>query len=222
MWCPKCKNEYVPGITKCADCGVALVESLEEFDVESTDTLPQEMGGNSKESFSKCGDLDVEADGDIPAKPSHAYVSKKTRSEDIKSTAYTFTSVGLIGILLLILFATGILPLYVAGYMKIMICVVMGGLFIAFLIIGLRSFQQIKSFSKDADEEEQLLSDVLEWFRTSYTKADIDADLSTDEPEETLYFARYETMQTMILTKYPDIEESLLDHMIEQLYGELF
>lgn len=29
-WCPKCKNEYVEGITKCADCGCELVETLEE------------------------------------------------------------------------------------------------------------------------------------------------------------------------------------------------
>lgn len=28
--CPKCKNEYVDGITQCADCGCALVEAQEE------------------------------------------------------------------------------------------------------------------------------------------------------------------------------------------------
>lgn len=28
-WCPKCKNEYVEGITKCADCGCELAASLE-------------------------------------------------------------------------------------------------------------------------------------------------------------------------------------------------
>ena len=27
-WCPKCKNEYVEGIVKCADCGSELVEEL--------------------------------------------------------------------------------------------------------------------------------------------------------------------------------------------------
>lgn len=29
-WCPKCRNEYVEGITTCADCGVELVAELPE------------------------------------------------------------------------------------------------------------------------------------------------------------------------------------------------
>lgn len=29
-WCPKCRNEYVEGMIVCADCGVDLVETLEE------------------------------------------------------------------------------------------------------------------------------------------------------------------------------------------------
>lgn len=28
MFCPQCKSEYRPGFTRCADCGVALVDSL--------------------------------------------------------------------------------------------------------------------------------------------------------------------------------------------------
>ncbi len=28
MWCPKCKSEYRPGFTVCADCGTPLVEQL--------------------------------------------------------------------------------------------------------------------------------------------------------------------------------------------------
>ncbi|MGB3564175.1 MAG: DUF2007 domain-containing protein [Thermoanaerobaculia bacterium] len=33
MFCPKCKAEYREGILECADCGVALVESLPAKDV---------------------------------------------------------------------------------------------------------------------------------------------------------------------------------------------
>lgn len=29
-WCPKCKNEYKEGFTVCADCGLELVESLQD------------------------------------------------------------------------------------------------------------------------------------------------------------------------------------------------
>jgi hypothetical protein len=30
VFCPRCRSEYVPGYTRCSDCGVALVDSLPE------------------------------------------------------------------------------------------------------------------------------------------------------------------------------------------------
>lgn len=41
MWCPKCRNEYIEGITTCVDCGCELVEELpKEIDKEA----PQVIG----------------------------------------------------------------------------------------------------------------------------------------------------------------------------------
>ena len=34
-WCPKCKNEYREGFTVCSECGVELVDSLEESDEQN-------------------------------------------------------------------------------------------------------------------------------------------------------------------------------------------
>ncbi|MDI6738785.1 MAG: DUF2007 domain-containing protein [Candidatus Edwardsbacteria bacterium] len=39
-FCPRCKAEYVPGITACADCGVALVDHRPAPD------QPQEIDGD--------------------------------------------------------------------------------------------------------------------------------------------------------------------------------
>lgn len=41
MWCPKCKNEYIDGITTCVDCGCDLVAELPE---EIDETAPQLLG----------------------------------------------------------------------------------------------------------------------------------------------------------------------------------
>lgn len=207
MWCPKCKNEYVPGITQCADCGVALVDSLEEYEAAETEVFSAEAADETEVT---------------PIQSSHAYVSKKSKTEDMKSTAYTFTIVGILGLILLVLFAVGVIPLHTANYMKIMICIVMGAMFVIFLVIGIRSFAQIKPYSDAATTEEQLLSEILAWFRDSYDKAVIDADIDTTLQEEMLYFSRYEVMRRYITEKYPDVEDSLLDHIIETLYAEIF
>ena len=39
-WCPKCKNEYREGITKCPDCGTELVDEIQE-EVEEAPVGPQ-------------------------------------------------------------------------------------------------------------------------------------------------------------------------------------
>ncbi len=41
MWCPKCKNEYIDGITTCVDCGAELVTELPE---EIDEHAPQIIG----------------------------------------------------------------------------------------------------------------------------------------------------------------------------------
>lgn len=233
MWCPKCKNEYRPGIGRCSDCNVNLVESLDNLPPEhdlsgelcnkdASDMPENESTINVRQSALPDDDTADHTADFTQSVSSHAYVSKKTKTEDLKSTAYTFTLVGSVGIILLILFGIGVIPLHTSGYMKIMLCIVMGIMLGIFLIIGIRSFLQVKELSAQADLEELKLKEITEWFRSSYTAEDINGHIALNQSEEQLYFSRYEVMNRLIAEKYPQLEESLSDHIIELLYTELF
>ena len=40
--------------------------------------------------------------------------------------------------------------------------------------------------------------------------------------DQDLYFKRYEIMTRFLSKQYPDLEETFLDHLVEELYGKLF
>ena len=153
---------------------------------------------------------------------SHAYVSKDTKKEDVKSTAYTFTIVSIAGFIFLVLLLAGVLPFQLASYTKIMISVVMGIMFCIFFLIGVRSFLDIKKIAKEADDEHKQYDEISKWFQENYSASKIDEGLDLTEEKEQLYFLRFEKMSELINTRYPAVEEAFLDHILEDLYSEIF
>ena len=155
--------------------------------------------------------------------PSHAYVSKKTKKEDVTSTAYTFTIVSVAGFILLILFGLDLLPFHSASYTKTLILIVMGVMFAIFFFIGIKSFMELKTLSNAADREEKQLEEICHWFLDTYTAETINADAGiSDDSDEQNYFLRYEVMRSLLLEKYPKTDASLLDHIIETIYDKIF
>ena len=155
--------------------------------------------------------------------PSHAYVSKKTKIEDVTSTAYTFTIVSVAGFILLILFGLDLLPFHSASYTKTLILIVMGVMFAIFFFVGIKSFMELKTLSNAADREEKLFEEICHWFLDTYTAETINADAGiSDDSDEQNYFLRYEVMRSLLLEKYPKTDASLLDHIIETIYDKIF
>ena len=107
------------------------------------------------------------------------YVSKESKKEETKSTAYSFLLVSVFGFIALILFATGVLPVHVADYMKIMLCIVMGVMLLIFFVIGIVSLRQLKTLGTQAEKEN------AKWVPVS---AEIEQEVSELEEEEAKAF----------------------------------
>ena len=150
------------------------------------------------------------------------YVSKESKKEETKSTAYSFLLVSVFGFIALILFATGVLPVQVADYMKIMLCIVMGVMLLIFFVIGIVSLRQLKTLGTQAEKENDLSSEIISWFTSTYSAKDIDESMDEEVFDQDLYFKRYEIMTRFLSKQYPDLEETFLDHLVEELYGKLF
>ena len=129
------------------------------------------------------------------------YVSKESKKEETKSTAYSF---------------------HVADYMKIMLCIVMGVMLLIFFVIGIVSLRQLKTLGTQAEKENDLSSEIISWFTSTYSAKDIDESMDEEVFDQDLYFKRYEIMTRFLSKQYPDLEETFLDHLVEELYGNLF
>lgn len=233
-WCPNCKNEYVEGITVCADCGATLVEDLNE--VSDTEFPFSEEGAETETEIPEeiMEELENMTQKELTEAVSAAkerstwrkqYQNSAQKAEDNKSSAYTLLIIGVLGLVGVTLVLTDVIPLYQnGGVTKYFVCGVMGAMFLIFLILGVISMKNYKKLSADAESENSLVEQMRQWCRENLSAEQIDQDLFDQEelPEEQKYFMRTDKMKQKIESKFMNLEEAFLDHFIDEYYQEIF
>lgn len=153
------------------------------------------------------------------------YQASAQKAEDFKSSAYTLLIVGGLGIIVLVLYYTGIISLPFTGLNRYMVCGVMGALFILFLVMGVLSLKSSKQYASRAKTEDNLTKEILTWCREKLTREFIDAQLfeeGLDLPEEVKYFRRCEKMRILVKEKFMNLEEGYVEQLVDDYYQEVY
>lgn len=236
-WCPNCRNEYVEGISVCADCSAMLVEDLEEYDRKAlADHAVSGMEEIADDSLNgQEDDITQETAGMEEIKEAArekagavrrgAYQNSAQKAEENKSSAYTLLIVGVLGLIASALVLMGVIPLYQnSTTTRYFVCGVMGALFLLFIVFGVISMKTFKILSREAASEDSLILEMKNWCETNLSAKEIDEGLAVPDgiSDEQKYFVRTEKMKLLIQEKYRNLEDAFLDNFIDDYYQNLF
>ncbi len=223
-FCPKCKSEYINGRTHCADCGAALVESLEAVFEEPIDIEPEnEEIAEQSESYDTFEETkEAEPEKEKPERIRN-FVSKKEKYKDYQSTGLMFMIVAAAGITLITLNLLGIITIYkTSAASSVLFYCVMYAMFAIFIFVGFSSFKSAAKIKEASVSEEAFLRELNHYIETNITTSLFDFNEEADMPQEELYFKRTALIRSILTEQYPDIDESLLEQSVDTAYDKLF
>ena len=98
----------------------------------------------------------------------------------------------------------------------------MGGVFVIFVIAGIVSFMHAKKVKIDADEEDALIKEILDWADSNISITEIDKNADLTQPEEILYFGRADVIKDLLMHQFENADEALIMELTEQIYQKLY
>lgn len=207
-WCPRCKSEYRQGFTVCSDCGSALVEA-EPIDEQTAD--PE----GAYEAAGPVHILKAEANRTL-------YQSNSQRADENRSSAWVLMIVGALGLIVVMLGITEVLPLKMAN--PYLFYGVMGAIFVLFFVAGIVSMKNARVFIKKAESENSLKTTMLDWCRQNLDGQEIDKEIGSDATsEEERYFNRMEYLRERLNRQFMNLDQDFLEHFIDdQIYDMIF
>lgn len=223
-WCPNCKLEYVEGIKICPDCKTALVASLEQYEAEELEELENEALEQAIYPGMQMELPDEETRQELyelakKIKENPPYKSKEEQLNNNKAGAGTLVICGVLGFLVLILNAIGVLHIPFEGFSKILVTAVMGCLFFVFLLSGIRSIIKVKTLTPEVEEEKKLTNQLLEFIKKQkeagcYT-------VSENTPFEEAYLQISDKCVEDINENFPDLVPGFAFYVVDRFASDI-
>ena len=180
----------------------------DDSDAESVDTAQQENGSLLKNASSQGG---------------LTYINSGAKAEENRSSAWVLLVVGILGMLVMILGMTDVLPLNIGN--PYMFYGVMSAVFILFLVMGVVSMRNAKIFEKKAESENSLVDTLLAWSNENLTAEKIDSEIenASDTPAEALYYKRFEVIRSQMNHQFMNLDQQMLENLIDtKIYEQIF
>lgn len=151
------------------------------------------------------------------------YEDADKKAEDYKSGADALLIVGVIGVVALVLLHLGVLPISLPTFTKTMITIVMGIMFVVFVVTGVLSRKSYQKLKTQASSDKDKKTDISNYLKENINPEEFDKELTDDNPSmEILYFRRMEKLKAMVFTYAEGIDVSFAEYILEEVYPEIF
>lgn len=154
---------------------------------------------------------------------SNHYVSAESKYKDNLDSAISLLIVGILGIAVIVLINLNVINLNLQSTTKLLMTVSMGLLFLMFVIFGIKSIITSKKFKSNISTEANTLEEIRTYLIENIDIENVDSnlDISDDTTDEELYIYRTNYMTELLVSQFPDANESFINEIIDTTYDEL-
>ncbi|MGN0408717.1 MAG: hypothetical protein ACI4EJ_10695 [Bacteroides sp.] len=155
---------------------------------------------------------------------SSIYASSDDKYHDNLSSAYTFLVFGVIGIIFVILYDFGLIPVFsMTLSSKILFNIVMVILFVGFIVTGILSLKYSKKLKLQIDVYSAKSDDIAGYLADNLSREDIESSYDgTGLPEEMCYYRRIDAIRNCIVDKFGEQPEEFMNEMCDKYYNSIF
>lgn len=151
-----------------------------------------------------------------------AYVSSKDKYVDVNSSGYSLIIVAILGLALLLIDVTGIYKFPFSGVSRVIFFGTMGVMFVGFMVMGILSLKKAKTLLANADVEKEKEQEIKDFIRNDLNLDSLENGMDSDITDEEKYLIRTAHISAAVKTKYSDAEDSFIEHIVEEVYDEIF